>query len=100
MPRRHRRANDERPLPRRDGLGGRGFESGPAGDPDRYHVRRIPGSRASKDYRCPGCDHVVKSGTAHVAAWPDRPGGDSERRHWHDGCWSARARRGITRRWS
>lgn len=76
------------------------MESGPSGDPDQYHVRRVQASRAAKDYRCPGCDHLVKSGTAHVVAWPDRPGGDDERRHWHSGCWNGRGSRGITRRWS
>nr|WP_241729912.1 ATP/GTP-binding protein [Dietzia aerolata] len=84
----------------RDGLGGGTREAGPAGDPDHYHVRRIPGSRAMKDYRCPGCDQIVTAGTAHVVAWPDRPGGDGERRHWHSGCWNGRASRGLTRRWS
>ncbi|MEH6621387.1 ATP/GTP-binding protein [Dietzia maris] len=100
MPRRHRRGGSDRPLPQRHGLGGSALETGPAGDPDSYHVRRIPGARAGKDYRCPGCDHLVTSGTAHVVAWPDRPGGDEERRHWHTGCWSGRGRRGLTRRWS
>ncbi|WP_291080616.1 ATP/GTP-binding protein [Dietzia sp. UBA5065] len=100
MPRRHRRAGGDRPVPRRDGLGSSDLEAGPSGDPDRYHVRRIPASRSAKDYRCPGCDHVVPAGTGHVAAWPDRPGGEDERRHWHNGCWSGRGSRGVTRRWS
>ncbi|WP_253919048.1 ATP/GTP-binding protein [Dietzia psychralcaliphila] len=100
MPRRHRRAGADRPAPRREGPGGGALESGPLGDPDDYHVRRVPGSRAGKDYRCPGCDQVVLAGTPHVVAWPDRPGGDDERRHWHSGCWSGRSSRGLTRRWS
>lgn len=100
MPRRHRRASQGPVAPRRDGLGGSALETGPAGDSDDYHVRRIPASRAVKDFRCPGCDHPVMSGTPHVVAWPDRPGGEDERRHWHSGCWSGRGRRGVTRRWS
>lgn len=100
MPRRHRRATGSRPADRRDGLGGGALESGPAGDPDRYHVRRIPASRAERGYRCPGCDQVVPPGVAHVVAWPDRPGGEEERRHWHSGCWTGRGSRGLTRRWS
>ncbi|WP_264885496.1 ATP/GTP-binding protein [Dietzia sp. NCCP-2495] len=99
MPRRHRRAERPGPLPDRVGLGSARVESGPAGDPDQYHVRRIATSRATKDYRCPGCDQIVRSGTPHIAAWPDRPGGEDERRHWHSGCWSGRGSRGLTRRW-
>lgn len=100
MPRRHRRATVGPAAPRREGPGGAVLESGPAGDPDRYHVRRIPAARAERDYRCPGCDQVVAAGVAHVVAWPDRPGGGDERRHWHGGCWSGRGSRGLTRRWS
>lgn len=100
MPRRNRRADAHPGRPLGSGVGGTSTETGPAGDPDRYHVRRITGSRATKDYRCPGCDHLVVSGTPHVVAWPDRPRGDEERRHWHTGCWAARGRRGVTRRWS
>lgn len=100
MPRRHRRSRSDQPAPVRHGLGGGSLEAGPAGDSDAYHVRRIPGARAGKDYRCPGCDHMVVAGTSHVVAWPDRPGGEDERRHWHAGCWSGRGSRGITRRWS
>ncbi|MFL0578577.1 ATP/GTP-binding protein [Dietzia sp. 179-F 9C3 NHS] len=100
MPRRHRRAPQGPSPARREGLGGAALEPGPAGDPDSYHVRRIPASRAGRDYRCPGCDHVVGAGVAHVVAWPDRPGGAEERRHWHAGCWAGRGSRGLTRRWS
>ena len=34
-----------------------------------YQVRQIAGARAVKTYRCPGCDHEIRSGTAHVVVW-------------------------------
>jgi hypothetical protein len=71
-------------------------ESGPDGD---WLVRSVPGSQASKIYRCPGCDHEIHVGVAHVVAWPaDELGSVADRRHWHRACWQARARRGPTRR--
>ncbi|WP_068166513.1 ATP/GTP-binding protein [Rhodococcus phenolicus] len=77
-------------------------EYGPAGaDSERFTVRSVPGSRAIKSYRCPGCDHEIAPGTAHVVAWSaDTLGGADDRRHWHTGCWSGRATRSPTRRWS
>ncbi|MEE2032871.1 ATP/GTP-binding protein [Rhodococcus sp. CC-R104] len=77
-------------------------ESGPAGFGDeRFTVRTVPGSRATKPYRCPGCDHEIAPGTSHVVAWPtDAIGGAEDRRHWHNGCWKARGTRAPTRRWS
>lgn len=73
-------------------------ESGPGGE--MFMVRPIPGANATKFYRCPGCDHDIKPGVAHVVTWPSEPGGAIERRHWHTGCWSGRRTRGLTRRWS
>ncbi|MFZ2176526.1 MAG: ATP/GTP-binding protein [Rhodococcus sp. (in: high G+C Gram-positive bacteria)] len=76
-------------------------ESGPAGDEtERYVVRTIPGARATKFYRCPGCDHEIRPGVAHLVTWPSNYGGAEDRRHWHTGCWSGRSTRGLTRRWS
>ncbi|UYP20359.1 ATP/GTP-binding protein [Rhodococcus sp. Z13] len=77
-------------------------ENGPAGAEDeRFTVRTVPGSRATKPYRCPGCDHEIAPGTPHVVAWPtDVLGGAEDRRHWHNGCWSSRGTRRPTRRWS
>ncbi|MBB4855052.1 hypothetical protein HNP40_002444 [Mycobacteroides chelonae] len=65
-----------------------------------YYVRRIAGARAIKVYRCPGCDHEIAIGVTHVVVWPvdDRAGED--RRHWHAPCWTNRANRSPTRRWS
>jgi hypothetical protein len=66
-------------------------ESGPDGD---WVVRSVPGSAAGKDYRCPGCQQLIRPGTGHVVAWPaDELGSVADRRHWHVACWEARARR-------
>ncbi|MDG3012811.1 ATP/GTP-binding protein [Rhodococcus sp. D2-41] len=105
MPRRnqHRNARAGRPQVTERATLGDAFarrEAGPRGG-EMFSVRNIPASRALKTYRCPGCDHEIGPGTAHVVAWPDRDaGGPDERRHWHTGCWSGRASRSITRRWS
>lgn len=75
----------------------RRVEVGPDGH--EYEVVPIMGVRAVKNYRCPGCDHEIRSGTGHVVVW--RAGGDGDdRRHWHTPCWSKRANRSPTRRWS
>ena len=52
----------------------RRVETGPDGHD--YEVRPVAGARAVKTYRCPGCDHEIRSGTAHVVVWP----ADSRRR--------------------
>lgn len=66
-------------------------ESAADGD---WVVRSVPGSAAGKDYRCPGCQQVIRAGIAHVVAWPaDELGSVTDRRHWHAACWAARARR-------
>jgi hypothetical protein len=63
----------------------------PDGD---WLVRDVTGAGAAKTYRCPGCDHEIRPGVAHVVAWPaDERGDMSDRRHWHTGCWRARDRR-------
>jgi len=61
----------------------------------RWLVRSMPGDRAVKDYRCPGCDALIRPGTPHVVVWPDAvlPGDQravDERRHWHTACWGRR----------
>ncbi|MGH8791916.1 MAG: hypothetical protein ACRDXX_04630 [Stackebrandtia sp.] len=86
-PRRHRRA----PQPERIDAGlahssTQTVEDGPDG---RWFVRRVPGGQSDKAYRCPGCDHEVHPGAAHVVAWP-QDGAVDERRHWHTPCWRAR----------
>ena len=93
----NRRAQPVRPLPSPPRV-----EAGPDGYD--YHVRTVPAARAEKTYRCPGCDHEIKPGTAHVQVWPASPGGVEadidDRRHWHTPCWANRANRGPTRKWS
>ncbi|WP_433328051.1 ATP/GTP-binding protein [Spirillospora sp. CA-294931] len=67
-------------------------EDGPDGE---WIVRPVTGAAATKPYRCPGCDHEIPAGIAHVVAWPaDERGGADDRRHWHRPCWRARDRRG------
>ncbi|MCV7085392.1 hypothetical protein [Mycolicibacter hiberniae] len=67
-----------------------------------YVVQSIAGARAVKIYRCPGCDHEIRCGVAHVVTWradsSDSAGED--RRHWHTPCWANRDNRRPTRKWS
>ncbi|CAA0118733.1 putative protein [Mycolicibacterium vanbaalenii] len=83
------------PAPRRIEVGADGND---------YEVRPVPAARATKIYRCPGCDHEIKPGTAHVVALPADSGtaqdAAEDRRHWHTACWTHRATRSPTRRWS
>ncbi|MGZ4516620.1 MAG: ATP/GTP-binding protein [Mycobacteriaceae bacterium] len=73
-------------------------ESGADGE---WSVRAVSGPQAAKTYRCPGCDHPIDVGVPHVVAWRnDDLRGAEDRRHWHNGCWAGRQRRGLTRRWS
>jgi len=78
----------------------RRFETGPDGY--QYEVRPVAAARAVKTYRCPGCDHEILFGTAHVVVWPMELGENAieHRRHWHTPCWANRATRGPTRKWS
>jgi hypothetical protein len=94
MPRRRtpRRQRPLAPLPVT-----RRIEKGPEGYD--YEVRSIAAARATKTYRCPGCDHEIRTGTAHVVVWPADLGED-DRRHWHTPCWTHRGTRGPTRKWS
>jgi hypothetical protein len=58
--------------------------------PPGYQVRSIQPVKAVKEYRCPGCNHEIKVGTAHLVAW--RIGDEDHRRHWHRGCWDSNVR--------
>jgi hypothetical protein len=65
---------------------------------EEYEVRSVTGSAATKPYRCPGCDQVIRPATPHTVAWPVvapmfASSGLDERRHWHNPCWKARDRR-------
>ncbi|WP_304111399.1 hypothetical protein [Mycolicibacterium bacteremicum] len=94
MGRRNRARRDQnRPSP---ALHTRRVEIGPDGVD--HEVRSVPASRADKTYRCPGCDHEIRPGVAHIVAIPLDDVED--RRHWHTSCWTNRSRRGPTRRWS
>lgn len=75
-------------------------ETGPDGC--EYVVQAIAGSRAVKIYRCPGCDHEIQRGIAHVVVWLAESSGSAgeDRRHWHTPCWANRSNRGPTRKWS
>jgi hypothetical protein len=91
-PRKRRPVRDPLPPPTRIEVGVDGYD---------YEVRPVSAAKAAKIYRCPGCDHEIKPGIAHVVVWPaDSSGGVDDRRHWHTPCWSNRATRGPTRRWS
>jgi hypothetical protein len=94
-----RRNPGRRPLPL-PALTARRVEVGPDGFD--YEVRPIPAAKAGKTYRCPGCDHEIRSGTAHVVVWEADLGEAAvdDRRHWHTPCWANRATRGPTRKWS
>lgn len=63
-----------------------------------YEVRPVAGAWALKEYRCPGCDHEIRSGAAHVVVWRVGFGelGIEDRRHWHSPCWKSRATRRPT----
>ncbi|MCV7167780.1 hypothetical protein [Mycobacterium stomatepiae] len=82
----------------------RRVETGPDGH--EYEVRPVAAARALKTYRCPGCDHEIRSGVAHLVVWPaDSVGGgwqtrEDDRRHWHTPCWTNRTNRSPTRKWS
>jgi hypothetical protein len=58
--------------------------------PAGWHVRAVQPVRATKMYRCPGCNQEVRPGTAHVVAW--REGDEEGRRHWHRPCWTRSVR--------
>jgi hypothetical protein len=58
-----------------------------------FMVRNVTGAAAVKVYRCPGCDHEIQVGVAHVVVWPTTAE-VTERRHWHSTCWQRRSTRG------
>lgn len=98
VPRRNRPkyAIGDDPRPLSGGLAAQRRETAHDGD---WLVRNVPGAHATKLYRCPGCDHEIPVGMAHVVTWPaDDYGSVADRRHWHQACWTARGRRGPTSR--
>lgn len=94
MPRRNRvkRGRVGQPRPLGGGMGTQRTESTADGD---WLVSDVSGARATKTYRCPGCDHEIQPGVPHVVAWPaDSQDAVEHRRHWHSGCWRTNGRRG------
>ena len=57
-----------------------------------YEVRRVT---ADKEYRCPGCDHLIRRGLWHLVVVPE--GVPEGRRHWHEHCWRVELRAGGSR---
>ena len=56
---------------------------------DEPTVRRVQPYQATKTYRCPGCDHPIPPGTAHLVVVPANV---EDRRHWHRACWERAGR--------
>jgi hypothetical protein len=94
-PRRNRPRRDSAPAPLGDERSRKGIEAVQQYQDGDWMVRSIFGGAATKTYRCPGCMQEIRPGVAHIVAWPaDERGDESDRRHWHTGCWRARDRRG------
>jgi hypothetical protein len=93
MPRHNRRVVPVDPVPRSSA-----HERRERWHDDDYVVRAVPGASAVKTYRCPGCDHEVRPGVAHVVTWRADDPDATHRRHWHTACWAARENRRPTRR--
>ena len=60
-----------------------------------WNVRPLTGEASTKDYRCPGCEQLIRPSTPHLVIWPvERPllsaAAMDERRHWHTACWDRR----------
>ncbi|MDO5751894.1 ATP/GTP-binding protein [Arthrobacter sp.] len=60
-----------------------------------WAVRSISAGNAQKVYTCPGCNHQVMPGVAHLVVWQEdalfgAEAGVRERRHWHSNCWQGR----------
>lgn len=98
MPRRNRARGSRQEPPRT--VGAVGWQRAESSQDGEWLVRRMSGAQTTKQYRCPGCDHEIRPGTAHVVVWPaDDTGGVADRRHWHESCWRARHRRRPTSRY-
>jgi hypothetical protein len=92
VPRRNHRREDDLGLDEQTAR--RGLERVVTSTDGEWSVRHITTTGAVKTYRCPGCDHEIGPGVAHVVAWPADERGDlADRRHWHTSCWNARDRR-------
>ena len=86
MPRRHRRAPEPEPAPISEHV--RSLAAPEWAIVDGSSVRAVGGQ---KQYTCPGCNHPVRAGIAHLVVVEDD---DVERRrHWHTECWRRELRR-------
>jgi hypothetical protein len=52
---------------------------------DDVEVRHVQPYQAVKTYRCPGCDHEIRTGEGHEVVVPRLA--PEDRRHWHTPCW-------------
>jgi hypothetical protein len=99
VPRRNRDRRAPRVAETSRELGSAGWQRTESGPDGEWLVRNVSATQTTKTYRCPGCDHEIRPGTAHVVVWPaDEVGSVADRRHWHLGCWQARGRRRPTRK--
>lgn len=58
---------------------------------EMFLFRHMGSHSATKFYVCPGCNHNIPPGVAHIVAWPRDTGrGAEDRRHWHRHCWDRR----------
>lgn len=65
-------------------------------DGHEYTVQKL--TKATKEYRCPACQQLVRIGDNHVVAWLNDGlfnQGVENRRHWHKSCWE----RGLSPQW-
>lgn len=58
---------------------------------DDWTVQNI--RSGDKVYMCPGCNHAIPMGVAHVVAWANdslfgKEQALAARRHWHTRCWN------------
>ena len=86
-------------MPRKNRRDPQFFEAPEAAPPSRsdvpawaeatgYEIRHVGGQ---KEYRCPGCDHVVRAGSWHLVVVPQDD--VDARRHWHTECWRSELKR-------
>ena len=54
---------------------------------DGWHLRFVQPYRATKVYRCPGCQQEIFPRTLRGGLAGGEP---SQRRHWHKACWERR----------
>ncbi|WP_153502865.1 hypothetical protein [Cumulibacter manganitolerans] len=92
MPRHNRRSSEPERTSSFGGVFGGAVVVEWRGEP--WRVMPITGAAAAKEYRCPGCDQVVRVRQGHVVVWSEYDRTGEDRRHWHTGCWAARDRRG------